>query len=68
MAKKVTKKAAATKKTADKSEKVTNITTLVIAAVLLVAGGFIIGCACSAKIVYNSHNNEPAVNAVEPAK
>ena len=67
MAKKVTKKASSTKACKPDSN-VVNITTLIVAAVLLVAGGFVIGCACSAKIVYNSQNNEPTVNAVEPAK
>lgn len=66
MAKKVTKKTAKKEKIETKAS---NITTNLIVAVLIFVGGFVIGCACSARSVYNNTVTEKdAVNAVEPAE
>ena len=62
LAKKVSRKAAAA---AAKQEKLSNITFKVVACVLLFAAGFVIGCAASARSVYNSKVDKESVNAIE---
>ena len=70
MAKKVSKKAQSARKAqALKEEQLSSWTTRVVIAVLLFAGGFVIGCAASARSVYNSKvNDDNPVNAIEPSK
>ena len=62
LAKKVSKKAAVA---AAKQEKLSNITFKVVVCVLLFAAGFVIGCAASARSVYNSKVDKESVNAIE---
>ena len=66
MAKKVTKKTA---KKVEAKDTLNTVTTNFFIAVLIFVGGFVIGCACSARSVYNnSVTDKDAVNAVEPAE
>ena len=69
MAKKVTKKASK-KETKVVESKLGSVTTNFFIAVIIFVGGFVIGCACSARSVYNNATTteKDAVNAVEPAE
>ena len=65
MAKKVSKKAS----TVEKQKKATDITVKLVFCILLFAAGFVIGCAASARSVYNSKVDErEAINAIEPSE